>query len=166
MLHLHQAISLCGHLYCGFQKVLQCLPKGFLWAGLVMVFFSHSAPFVPIAHCLSLGSPEADWETRTQVQVVDMEMMPESTGEVGGRIREERAKPVKWVTVVGNCTSVSFGGPLRTCVRSSLELGRLRHLSNGSCSLLIHCEAQGCSWGLSSYLPCCACTGLSNLLWG
>ena len=41
-------------------------------------------------HCTSLGSPEADWERRAQVQVVDMEMMPESTGEVVGRVRQGR----------------------------------------------------------------------------
>lgn len=42
--------------------------------------------------CLSLGSPKADWETRSWVQVVDREVTSGSTREGAGRIRRWRTE--------------------------------------------------------------------------
>lgn len=121
-----------------------------------MAFPGRPAPFAAVSG--------AAWETWDLEQVADTGGGARKPG--GGRKGRERggkgAKPAHWVAVGGNQRSIPSGGPLRTCVGSSSGKGRLGHLSNGSCSPPSLCQAEGCFWALTPYLPSYASTWLSN----
>lgn len=96
------------------------------------------------------------------MQVADMEGgARKPSGGRGGESGEKGAKPGQWVTAVGNWSSVLSGGPPITCAGSSSEKGRLA-ISLMTPALPSPHQAEGCLWGLTLYLPSCACTWLSN----
>lgn len=79
----------------------------------------------PVALFLSLGSPETHRETGTPVLVADMGGDARKPGEEGGESEVGREQSQQSGSSVGNWSSVPWGGPLRTCVGSSSEKGRM-----------------------------------------